>query len=155
MSVDLGGRLRDARGEQVLLQREVPLQREPLYRRTARRDRRPRDLRAGLDALLLLGAVPLLPALVLFAALRRVVAGDGGGEAVLEVAPPELAVGHDGETDALLVRDDLPYQFLLQRGHLLGSGVAVVEARVHVEQRLRPAEAADVVYAEQVQFSHE
>ena len=101
--------IRHRRGGLVFLKNDVLLQLQPFDRGAPRGDRRPGGLVVGLGAIA--GIVRVAPSLRITEVLAgdrwRVVARHRVAEAVLEIAPPELAVGHDRQADLLLLPDDV------------------------------------------------
>jgi hypothetical protein len=139
---DLHRVLRDAPGEAILLERHVAYETEPLDHLAPGDDRRTRR------AEVLLGARERREADAVHGAIfrRDVEASHGGAKALLEIAPPQLAIGDDGEPNGLLALDHVPDgAILLLRELVLGNRAALVPFE-NLLQAQRRAQAADLIH---------
>src|SRR5690606_31332369 len=66
-------------------------------------------------------------------------------EAVLEIAPPKLAIGHDRQSDRLLPADDLPDSVVLRGRKISVRDLAARMPLEDVAKRLRGDQAAVLV----------
>src|SRR4030095_8021823 len=83
-----------------------------------------------------------------------VVAGHRKAEAVLEIEPADLAVGHDVKADAFLERQMPLYAFELHGGEFMAGKRVALHPCARVFPRRRAQQAAHDVGADAIEVSH-
>lgn len=138
-------------GEAILVQHHVALQAEPRNGRAARGD----GGAGGVE--FLLGAVQrrvgLAPVREPLGPFGHVVAGDGGAEAFLEIAPPGLAVGQDREPDRFLFTDNVADRGVLRRAQLVVADLVAGMALERLQQGFRRDEVSGLIDPKSVEVA--